>query len=351
MPNKKAKLILEDGTELDGIQFGAANSVSGEVVFNTGMVGYPESLTDPSYHGQILTLTYPLIGNYGVPDHKILKYFESDKAQISGLVVSEFSESYNHWNAKENLGQWLERFGVPGISGIDTRHLTKILRERGTMLGKIVIDGKDVESYDPNHDDLISKVCPKETVEMGSGDKSILLIDCGCKNSIANNLVDRGLRVIRAPWNTDLNQFEYDGIVLSNGPGNPEMYLALSEKIKELFKKNVPMLGICLGHQMLARASGAKTFKLKYGHRSQNQPVKEKNKPNCYVTSQNHGFAVDLSTLPIGWESWFENLNDGTSEGIRHKRKPWMSVQFHPEAVPGPVDTQYIFDEFIKTLD
>lgn len=350
MKPKKAKLVLENETIFEGYSFGSSISSAGEVVFNTGMVGYPETLTDPSYYGQILVFTYPLIGNYGVPNFDDERFFESDRVQIKGLIVSDASKSFNHWNAESNLSEWLEQFSVPGIYGIDTRQLTKILREKGTMLGKIIVDDKDVDYYDPNEDDLISKVCIDELKVSGSGRKKILLVDCGCKNSIERKLLQRDTMVLRVPWNADWSGIEYNGIVLSNGPGNPDKYSALTKKVKAVLKPDIPVLGICLGHQILAKTSGAKTFKLKYGHRSQNQPVKAIDGTKCFVTSQNHGFAVDTKSLKKDWGPWFENLNDGTNEGIRHKIQPWMSVQFHPEAEPGPVDTEYIFDSFLKKI-
>lgn len=351
---KKGKLILEDGTEFIGNIFGYQNSVSGEVVFNTGMVGYPETLTDPSYTGQLLTLTYPLIGNYGIPTNLIKnnidQNFESSKVHIQALILSELAFVHNHWNAVQSLSDWLEVNKVPGIFGIDTRQLTKILRERGTMLGKLIVDEHEVELYDPNKDDLISKVCPDKPETLGNGKKKILLIDCGSKNSIIQDVLDRDTTVIRVPWNYDFENLEFDGVLLSNGPGNPEQYQELIDKIKKLLTKNKPILGICLGHQMIACAAGAKTYKLKYGHRGQNQPVKITDGHKCFVTSQNHGYAVDESTIPGDWEPWFVNLNDNTNEGIRHKSLPIRSVQFHPEAAPGPTDTSFIFDEFINEI-
>ncbi len=351
---RKAKLILKDKNIFEGELFGYHRSVAGEVVFNTGMVGYPETLTDPSYKGQILVLTYPLIGNYGIPPFEdsddLPENFESEKIQIEALVVSENSTEFSHWNAFQSLSSWLEKYMVPGLSGIDTRRLTKLLRKHGTMLGKIEIEDEKVKFYDPDLDDLISKVTVPSVETYGKGKKRIMLIDCGCKKSIINNLLERKVRVARVPYDYDFDKEDYDGVVISNGPGNPAVYKELIASTKKLLAKQVPTLGICMGHQILALAAGAKTYKLKYGHRSQNQPVKEEGSNKCYVTSQNHSFAVDSKKLPRGWKVWFENLNDNTNEGIRHCKLPFRSVQFHPEAAPGPVDTSFIFDEFLRDV-
>ncbi len=345
-----AKLILENGMSFEGKAFGAPVSTSGEVVFNTGMVGYPEALTDPSYYGQILTSTYPLIGNYGVPNETetniTKRQWESSRIQAFGFIVANLSDVHSHWDADMSLDEWLKKEGIPGITGIDTRALTKVLRESGTMLGKIVVNDQDVEFYDPNKDMLIEKVTVKEPVEHGEGDKTILLMDFGCKNSIIANVVKRGFKVIQVPYHYDYSQIQYDGIVLSSGPGDPAQYTFMTDKIKAFMKEKKPMLGICLGHQLLALTAGAKTYKLGYGHRSQNQPVIDRLSSRAYVTTQNHGYAVDTNTIPTGWISWFENLNDGTNEGLWHKNLPILSTQFHPEAMPGPVDTGFIFDEF-----
>lgn len=349
------KLILEDGSIYRGFSFGAEKSIAGEVVFNTGMVGYPESLTDPSYRGQILTLTYPLIGNYGVPSNErdefgILKYFESDKIQVKGLVVSECCQNYHHWNAIKSLSEWLKEHNIPGIYGIDTRALTKKLRERGTMLGKIIYN-EDIDFDDPNQRNLVKEVSINKPKIYGNGKIKVVAIDCGIKNNILRCFLKRNIQVIRVPWDYNIfnDNFEFNGLFISNGPGNPKQCKETIEIIKKAINKNIPIFGICLGNQLLALSAGADTYKLKYGHRSQNQPCKEIGTKRCYITSQNHGYA-NSKKLPKDWKSWFINVNDGTNEGIKHKTKPFMSVQFHPESYPGPVDTEFLFDKFIKII-
>ena len=350
---KKAKLVLEDNTELIGTSFGYEGSVSGEVVFNTAMTGYPESLTDPSYKGQILVLTYPLIGNYGVPgfteENQMFSFFESDKVHITGLIIADYSEEYSHWNANESLGNWLKRNKVPALTGIDTRMLTKHIRESGAMLGKIVFD-EDIEFTDPNLENLTAQVSTKDVVTYGDGDTKILLLDCGVKNNITRHFLKRGVTVIRVPWDYDFTNEEYDGLFLSNGPGNPKMCVAAINNVAKAIKQDKPIFGICLGNQIIALASGADTYKLKYGHRSHNQPVIKCGTNRAYITSQNHGFAIDDNTLGNDWEPLFINLNDGTNEGLRHKTKPIFSVQFHPEASSGPTDTEFLFDEFLELV-
>jgi len=348
-----AHLVLEDGTVFNGYSFGSERSVAGEVVFNTAMTGYPESLTDPSYKGQILVSTYPLIGNYGVPHTRMInnmqESFESAVVQISGLVISDYSFQYSHWNAEKSLADWLKECEVPGIFGIDTRALTKIIREKGAMLGKIVID-RDIDFYDPNQDNLVDKVSTREVKVYGSGKHKVVLIDCGSKNNIIRCLLRRDTTVTRVPWDYPLDDLEFDGVMLSNGPGDPKMCLETIEQTRRLLTGDKPVFGICLGSQILALASGADTYKLKYGHRSHNQPVINKENNRCYITSQNHGFAVDNQSVGKDWAPWFINLNDHTNEGIKHREGPFFSVQFHPEASAGPVDTEFLFDEFISML-
>ncbi|WP_321997272.1 glutamine-hydrolyzing carbamoyl-phosphate synthase small subunit [Draconibacterium orientale] len=350
---KQAKLTLEDGTVFMGKSFGSEKSVAGEVVFYTAMTGYPESLTDPSYTGQILVSTYPMIGNYGVPfnrkENGIHKYYESHKLHISGLIISDYSFEFSHWNAEKSLSDWLKEYEVPGLFDIDTRALTKILREKGSMLGKIEFED-EIDFYDPNKENLVAVASCKEREVYGDGEHKVVLIDCGVKNNIIRCLLDRGATVIRVPWDYDFTHEEFDGLFISNGPGDPANCDATVEYIKNVIAAEKPIMGICLGNQLLARAAGAETYKLKFGHRSHNQPVLLQGTNKCYITSQNHGFAVATETLSDDWEPLFTNVNDGTNEGIRHKTKPFFSTQFHPEASSGPVDTEFLFDEFIKNI-
>jgi len=347
-------LHLEDGTEYRGYSFGAQTSVSGEVVFNTGMVGYVESLTDPSYCGQILVLTYPLIGNYGVPaediENMLLRHFESDKIQITALIVADYSHIQEHWNAVKTLSDWLKEHNIPALRGIDTRALTQRLREEGTMLGQIIF-GDEIGFYDPNKDNLVKKASITEPILYNKdGDKSILVIDCGVKHNILRALIKRNCRVLRVPCNFDIEDESFDGVVISNGPGNPKMCPETVALVKSCLDREIPTFGICLGSQIMALAAGAETYKLKYGHRSQNQPCLQPGTRRCFITSQNHGYAVNPESLPLGWEPWFTNANDSTNEGIKHTSKPFMGVQFHPEHSPGPVDTEFLFDFFLEKL-
>jgi carbamoyl-phosphate synthase small subunit len=351
-----ARLVLEDGTEFAGEAFGAPCGASGEVVFNTGMVGYPESLSDPSYEGQILVMTYPLIGNYGAPgddrdEDGLLRHYESERVHVAGLVVADYSREYSHWSARRSLSDLLAKFSVPGIEGIDTRELTKKLRDRGTMLGRIVVNGDEHGSVDPSQRNLVSSVSIREPVVYSKGRKKVLLVDCGVKNSIVRALLRRDCTVIRVPWNFDLMGEKVDGIVVSNGPGDPKRCEETVLNVRRAMKWNVPLLGICLGSQILGLAAGADTFKLKYGHRSQNQPCRETGTKRCYITSQNHGYAVDAETLPQDWREWFVNDNDETNEGIIHISKPFFGTQFHPEASPGPDDTEFLFDMFMRAME
>lgn len=345
----QGKLILTDGSEYTGEMFGSAVPQSGEVVFSTGMVGYPESLTDPSYTGQILVLTYPLIGNYGVPDRR---FWESDKVHISGLVVCNYIDTPSHSSSRQTLSQWLKQQGVPGIEIKDTRGLTQKLRQYGVSLGKIVpgprLEKTHNDFYDPNAENLVAKVSTKKIYTVGQGKSSIALIDCGAKYNIVRSLEKRDLKVTVVPWDFDVLKLrqKFQAVVISNGPGDPEKNQPTIANIQKLLAKKMPMLGICLGNQLLGLSAGGSTYKLKFGHRGQNQPCVLSGTSKCILTTQNHGFA--LGKIPKGFKEWFYNANDQTNEGIIHKTLPIMSVQFHPEASPGPTDADFIFDEFLR---
>ena len=357
---KNVTLVLEDGTEFHGKSFGYDAPVAGEVVFNTAMMGYPESLTDPSYAGQLMTLTYPLVGNYGVPPFSvesdgIATFMESDRIYASAIIVADYSEQYSHWNAVESLADWLKREHVPGITGIDTRQLTKVLREHGVMMGKIIFDDEPDNIPEAEYEGVnwVDRVSCKDIIRYNEGaGKKVILVDCGVKNNIIRCLVNRGVEVIRVPWNYDYTTMEFDGLFLGNGPGDPDMCEdAVNIIRKQMSQSRKPICGICMGNQLLAKAGGATIYKLKYGHRSHNQPVREVGTNRCYVTSQNHGYAVDAKTLGNDWRELFINMNDGSNEGVCHKENPWFTSQFHPEACSGPVDTEFMFDRFIKTLE
>ncbi len=349
------KLVLEDGTVFEGKSFGYEKSVAGEVVFNTAMVGYPESLTDPSYAGQLLAITFPLIGNYGVPKNSIENglstFYESEKIQVTALIISDFSFEYSHWNAEKSLSDWLKENEVPGIFGVDTRELTKLVREKGTMKGKLVFpDNEDIEFINPDDENQIAKVSCKEVITYGEGSKKVVLVDCGVKHNIIRCLLKRDTTVIRVPWDYDFNQLEFDGLFISNGPGDPSYATPTVKNIQTYMETKKPIFGICMGNQLLSVAGGAKTYKLKYGHRSHNQPVQLAGTQRAFITSQNHGFAVDNKSLSADWQPLFVNMNDGTNEGIRHRTNPWFSAQFHPEASSGPTDTEFMFDVFLNLL-
>ena len=356
---KNVTLVLEDGTKFHGKSFGYDQPVAGEVVFNTAMMGYPESLTDPSYAGQLMTLTYPLVGNYGVPPFSVepnglATFMESDKIYASAIIVADYSEKYSHWNAVESLASWLKREHVPGITGIDTRQLTKVLREHGVMMGKIIFDDEpdNIPTAEYEGVNWVDRVSCKVIIRYNEGaGKKVVLVDCGVKNNIIRCLVNRGVEVIRVPWNYDYTSMDFDGLFLGNGPGDPDMCEdAVNVIRRQMSLSRKPICGICMGNQLLAKAGGATIYKLKYGHRSHNQPVREVGTNRCYVTSQNHGYAVDAKTLGSDWRELFVNMNDGSNEGVCHKENPWFTSQFHPEACSGPVDTEFMFDRFINTL-
>ena len=365
----KAVLVLEDGSHFFGHGFGAVKKVSGEIVFSTSMVGYPEALTDPSYNGQILTLTYPLVGNYGVPPYDlelgIPRYFESESIKATGLVIHELCEKPYHWASTKTLGEWLQNENIPGIYGIDTRKLTKKLRVKGVMLGILKVFEEREEpnlgkllkemktAPDPNLRDLVGEVTVKEPVHHKvGGNKTVVLIDCGVKYSILRNLLKRGIDVTRVPHNLSAKEIlEYNPacVIISNGPGDPKKCVKTVECVRELVEEDIPVMGICLGVQILTLAMGGDTFKLKYGHRSQNQPVLDLETGRCYITTQNHGYAIDSNSLKeANLDLSFINANDKTVEGIKHKSKPALALQWHPEAGPGPYDTEFLFDEFLK---
>jgi len=369
--NKKAVLLLEDGTSFIGKGFGATGKISGEVVFSTQMVGYPEALTDPSYNGQILNFTYPMVGNYGVPsselDLGLPLYFESDHIQVQGLIIHELCHEPFHWASTRTLDQWLADEGVPGIYGVDTRRLTKRLRTNGVMLGilqafeegeepdldLLLKNGKSIA--DPNLTDLVKEVSVQKPLTYSiDGKKTVVLIDCGVKFSIIRNLLKRGINVVRVPYDTSASAilaYNPHGVFISNGPGDPKKCVKTIDAIRELSEKT-PVMGICLGAQILALAMGGDTYKLKFGHRAQNQPALDLSNRRCYITTQNHGYAINLDSLkhtPL--EPWFVNPNDKTTEGVCHKNKPVFAVQWHPEASPGPYDTEMLFDKFAKTLE
>ncbi|MBU0458957.1 glutamine-hydrolyzing carbamoyl-phosphate synthase small subunit [Patescibacteria group bacterium] len=379
------KLVLQDGTQFSGQSFGSTNDISGEVVFNTGMAGYVESLTDPSYRGQILVFTYPLIGNYGVPSGDVnewgfSKNFESEAIHVRGVIVAQESRDFSHFNAVSSLHNWMEHHGIPGITGVDTRALTKKLREHGVMLGRIIQcqdsestfgRNPEVDIEDPNLLNLVAEVSCKEVKTYKSNVESrksnvntVVVFDCGIKNNILRSFLKRGVTVHRLPWNFDLDasDLEYDAVFISNGPGDPKMCKETIAQVGKAIEKGIPTFGICLGTQILALAIGGDTYKLKYGHRGVNQPCLEiRNPPSagirdadngqkCLITSQNHGFAVDEKSLPSDWRVWFTNANDGTVEGIKHESGKFFAVQFHPEATPGPEDADYLFDSFLSVI-
>lgn len=347
----KAIIALQDGTQYKGYHFGATLSSSGEIVFNTAMTGYTESLTDPSYKGQLLVFTFPLIGNYGIPEEdKTMKaFYESERIYINGLIVSDYSHEPHHWNMVYNLSYWLKKNNIPGVSGIDTRDLTEKLRYKGSMLGKIVFY-KDIPFYNYNKENLASQVCIKKKTIYGNGKYRVLLVDFGVKYKILRSLLERGCTVVRVPWNYDFRLVKYDGLLLSNGPGDPKIYQVPITYLRDVLKKEAPIFGICLGHQLLGLAGGADTFKEIYGHRGHNQPVIIEGTVHACITSQNHSFVIEDKSLPKEWMVFFRNLNDSSCEGLIHKVKDFFSVQFHPEGSGGPIDTVFLFTWFIQRI-
>jgi carbamoyl-phosphate synthase small subunit len=368
----KAALVLEDGTFFVGDGFGDPQKVSGEIVFSTSMVGYPESLTDPSYKRQILTLTYPLIGNYGVPAYDdymfgVPLHFESSGIKVTGLVIQDLCLEPHHWTSKLTLDEWLRTEGVPGICNVDTRRLTKKLRDRGVMLGILEVCQKGKEPdleillkeakkvLDPNIQNLVSEVTIKEPIQYSlDGNKRVVLIDCGTKAGILRNLFKRKVNVTRVPYDfsgEEILEYKPNGVMISNGPGNPRNCEKTIEAVENLFEEGVPIMGICFGNQILSLALGGDTYKLKYGHRSQNQPALDLETGRCYITTQNHGYAVKAESLEgTALKVWYLNVNDKTVEGVRCKKRKAFAVQWHPEASPGPFDTEFIFDSFLNSL-
>ncbi len=369
--NKFGKLILDDGTVLNGMGFGFSNTVFGEIVFNTGMVGYPETLTDPSYNGQILTLTYPLIGNYGVPDPEIKdndgisKFFESDKIQVRGLVIHELSLVASHWNLSLTLDEWLYNEKISGISGIDTRELTKKLRTKGVMMAALVVSDKEIDekkikkqlsdAQNYNSEKFMDDVSTHKDEVFGKEKDSVVVIDTGVKNAILRNIRNIGYKVIKVPWNTSIEKilsYNPKGVVISNGPGDPQKCPDTVKTAKSLIEKNIPTLGICLGAQIIGLAGGADTYKLKYGHRGQNKPCVNLENDQVYVTSQNHGYCINPESIKNSeFDLWFTNADDKTVEGIKHKKQKCIAVQFHPEASPGPYDCKFVFEKLKNLME
>ncbi len=360
-------LRLADGTVFEGYSFGYEQPTAGEMVFCTAMTGYPESLTDPSYRGQILAFTYPMIGNYGVPprikkegqqvnrltSQHIDGVFESERIQCAAIICADYSAAFSHYDAAGSLGEWLHDERVPALCGIDTRRLTQHLRSRGTMTAEIEIeDGQtDKQASRQENKNLVAEVSTDRVIDYGDGHRRVLLVDCGVKMNILRCLLQRGISVRIVPWDYDFTSDDYDGLLISNGPGDPAVCIPTIGHLRTMLTHDDrPVMGICLGHQLMALAAGAKTYKMTYGHRGHNHTVRLAGTHRCFVTAQNHGYAVDAASLPDDWECLYENVNDGTVEGIRHTSKPFFAVQFHPEASGGPTDTEDLFDQFVNML-
>ncbi|KAL8968643.1 MAG: hypothetical protein Q9183_002369 [Haloplaca sp. 2 TL-2023] len=361
----RATFTIRDGPVFNGKSFGAKSNISGEAVFTTSLVGYPESLTDPSYRGQILVFTQPLIGNYGIPsaardENGLLRYFESPNLQAAGVVVADVAEQYSHWTAVKSLGEWCAEEGVPAVSGVDTRAIVTFLREQGSSLARITIgeeyDADQDEAFvDPEQINLVSKVSTKAPFHVSSstGDFHVAVIDCGVKENILRSLVGRGASVTCFPYDYPIHKVahHFDGVFISNGPGDPTHCQDTVYHLRRLMESSqIPVMGICLGHQLLALASGARTIKLKYGNRAHNIPALDLTTGRCHITSQNHGYAVDATTLAPDWKEYFVNLNDSSNEGIIHKSRPIFGTQFHPEARGGPLDSSYLFDTYLESV-
>ena len=343
---KKVKLVLENGQVFEGKSFGYEFSTAGEIVFSTAMIGYPESLTDPTYAGQIMVATYPLIGNYGVPESAIenglSKYFESEKIHVKALVVSDYSFQYSHWNAVRSLADWLKEEKVPAIYGVDTRELTKIIRENGVMKAKLEFENNPGDFINRDEINWVDQVSCNEVVTYGNGDKTVVVVDCGVKHSIIRSLTERNVKVVRVPWNYDFTTMQYDGLVISNGPGNPDLCTKTIENIRKAMTEDKPILGLNMGNLLMAKAIGATTYKLKAGHRGSNQPVMMVDTNRSFISNQNTAYTVDSSSLPMDWEPLYVNLNDNTNEGFRHKTKPFFSANFSSES--------YVFDAFVEAI-
>ncbi len=365
---RAAVLALEDGTIFRGKSFGAPVDVTGEVVFNTSMIGYPELLTDPSYDEQIVVMTYPILGSYGVSsysqcdEHGLPLHYESDSIKVKGYAIHSLSRP-SHWSSDRGLEDWLQQEKVPGIQGIDTRAVTRRIRTNGTMLGLLKTSDSEIglaqvkeelsKLTDPNNTDLVRNVSPSEPIHyVNNSDATVVVLDCGVKYGIVRNLLASGASVVRVPYDYSVNEileFEPRRIVISNGPGDPKNCTQTIDTVRELLETDIPIMGICLGMQILALAAGAGTYKLMFGHRAVNHPCVDLKTGRCYITTQNHGFTVNSESLAqTKFSTRFVNMNDKTIEGIVHKKREIIGVQWHPESSPGPYDTRFLFDQFME---